>query len=112
MGGDRPDESLDAKVFRVGECQKALDRVCKKVGADRITHHDLRHLLATRCIESGGHSDCFALAWLQRRRRPGNEKPTGTCDASIASRKLSASHLHRQRQSRQTWFHCPRWLNE
>ena len=56
-------EPLDAKVFRVGECQKALDRACKKVGTDRITHHDLRHLFATRCIEIGrGYSDCFALA--------------------------------------------------
>jgi len=53
MRAERASESLDAKVFRVGECQKALDRACKKVGADRITHHDLRHLFATRCIESG-----------------------------------------------------------
>src|SRR2546421_3410919 len=52
--------------------KKALDRACKKVGADRITHHDLRHLFATRCIESGvdiptvsrwlGHKDGGALA--------------------------------------------------
>jgi integrase len=52
MRGDRPGESLGAKVFRVAECQKALDRACNKVGADRITRHDLRHLFATRCIES------------------------------------------------------------
>jgi len=72
MRSERPGEPLDAKVFRVGECQKALDRACKKVGMDRITHHDLRHLFATRCIESGvdvpttsrwlGHSDGGALA--------------------------------------------------
>src|SRR5438132_1799908 len=72
MQSERPGESLDAKLFRVGECQKALDRACKKVGADRITHHDLRHLFATRCIESGvdiptvsrwlGHKDGGALA--------------------------------------------------
>src|SRR5438128_8890448 len=31
MRGERPDEPLDAKVFRVSECQKALDRACKKV---------------------------------------------------------------------------------
>jgi integrase len=69
---DRSDEPLEAKVFRVRECEKALDRACKKVGADRITHHDLRHLFATRCIESGvdiptvsrwlGHKDGGALA--------------------------------------------------
>src|SRR4029453_1424263 len=53
MRNEREGEPLDAKVFRVNECQKALDRACKKVGTDRITHHDLRHLFATRCIESG-----------------------------------------------------------
>ena len=72
MRNERAGEPLDAKVFRVGECQKALDRACKKVGTDRITHHDLRHLFATRCIESGvdiptvsrwlGHKDGGALA--------------------------------------------------
>ena len=72
MRGKRSDEALDIKVFRVNECQKALDRACKKVGTDRITHHDLRHLFATRCIESGvdiptvsrwlGHKDGGALA--------------------------------------------------
>jgi integrase len=72
MRGERPGEPLDAKVFRVAECQKSLDRACKRVGADRITHHDLRHLFATRCIESGvdiptvsrwlGHKDGGALA--------------------------------------------------
>jgi integrase len=72
MRNERTGEPLDAKVFRVGECQKALDRACKKVGTDRITHHDLRHLFATRCIESGvdiptvsrwlGHKDGGALA--------------------------------------------------
>ena len=72
MRNEREGESLDTKVFRVSECQKALDRACKKVGTDRITHHDLRHLFATRCIESGvdiptvsrwlGHKDGGALA--------------------------------------------------
>ncbi|HVI83012.1 MAG TPA: site-specific integrase [Chthoniobacterales bacterium] len=72
MRGERSREPLETKVFRVGECQKALDRACKKVGTDRITHHDLRHLFATHCIESGvdiptvsrwlGHKDGGALA--------------------------------------------------
>src|SRR4030095_15571038 len=53
MRSERPGEPLNAKVFRVRECQKALDRACKRAGTDRITHHDLRHLFATRCIESG-----------------------------------------------------------
>jgi integrase len=72
MRSERADEPLNAKVFAVRESQKALDRACKKVGTERITHHDLRHLFATRCIESGvdiptvsrwlGHKDGGALA--------------------------------------------------
>jgi len=52
--------------------QKALDAACRKLEVHRITHHDLRHLFATRCIESGvdiptvsrwlGHKDGGALA--------------------------------------------------
>jgi integrase len=59
-------------VMAVRECQKAMDRAAKKIGMVRITHHDLRHLFAMRCIESGvdiptvsrwlGHKDGGALA--------------------------------------------------
>src|SRR5262249_15807226 len=72
MQAERADESPEGKVFAVRESQKALDRACQRVGTDRITHHDLRHLFATRCIESGvdvptvsrwlGHKDGGALA--------------------------------------------------
>jgi integrase len=64
--------SPNAPVCRVGECEKSLTRACKLLGIPRITHHDLRHLFATRCIESGvdiptvsrwlGHADGGALA--------------------------------------------------
>jgi len=49
-----------------------MDRAAKIVAMERITHHDLRHLFATICIESGvniptvsrwlGHQDGGALA--------------------------------------------------
>jgi integrase len=62
----------DARVMRIGECQTSMDRAANLVGMPRITHHDLRHLFATRCIESGvdiptvsrwlGHMDGGALA--------------------------------------------------
>ena len=68
----RQDEPETAAVMRVHECQKAMDRAAKKIGMKRITHHDLRHLFATRCVESGvdiptvsrwlGHRDGGALA--------------------------------------------------
>ena len=72
MLSERAGEPLTAKVFLVGECQKSMDRAAKRVGMERITHHDLRHLFATICIESGvdiptvsrwlGHKDGGALA--------------------------------------------------
>jgi integrase len=58
-------------VLAVSECQKAIDKACKTLNITRFTHHDLRHLFATRCIESGvdiptvarwlGHKDGGAL---------------------------------------------------
>jgi integrase len=72
MRSKRKSEPATAKVFRVREAQKALDNACKKVGAPRITHHDLRHLFATVAIENGvdiptvsrwlNHKDGGALA--------------------------------------------------
>ena len=50
---DRPNESSDTRIMRVAECQKSINRASKILGMKRITHHDLRHLFATRCIESG-----------------------------------------------------------
>jgi len=62
----------DERVFLFGEAQKALTGACQKVGAPRLTHHDLRHFFATITIESGvdiptvsrwlGHADGGALA--------------------------------------------------
>jgi integrase len=59
-------------VLPVKECLQAMTRAAKVVGITRITHHHLRHLFATRCIESGvdiptvsrwlGHCDGGALA--------------------------------------------------
>jgi integrase len=68
----KPDAKHSDKVMRLRECQGAINRVCKKIKIPRFTHHDLRHLFATRCIESGvdiptvsrwlGHKDGGALA--------------------------------------------------
>jgi len=65
-------ESSDGHVMQVKECLQAMTRAARVVGMARITHHDLRHLFATRCIESGvdiptvsrwlGHKDGGALA--------------------------------------------------
>jgi len=60
------------RVMQVSECEKSMTRACAEVGMTRITHHDLRHLFATRCIEQNvdiptvsrwlGHKDGGALA--------------------------------------------------
>jgi len=67
------DESpSDATILKVIRCNEALKRACEELGIPRLTHHDFRHLFATRCIESGvdiptvsrwlGHKDGGALA--------------------------------------------------
>ncbi len=68
---DRSDETNEMPILHVCEAQKSMDRAANKVGMRRITHHDLRHLFATICIESGvdiptvsrwlGHKDGGAL---------------------------------------------------
>jgi len=68
----RVGEALTETVMEVRECQGAINSACKKLGIARFTHHDLRHLFATMCIESGvdiptvsrwlGHKDGGALA--------------------------------------------------
>jgi integrase len=70
--GKQEKDWLNNRVIGVQECQKAIDSACNKLGITRFTHHDLRHLFATRCIESGvdvptvsrwlGHKDGGALA--------------------------------------------------
>jgi integrase len=65
-------EPPDGPILRVRECKGSLRSACMKEGVKPITHRDLRHLFATRCIESGvdiptvsrwlGHSDGGALA--------------------------------------------------
>jgi len=65
---------VTGRAFTVTQCTEALTTACKLAGVQRWTHHTLRHLFATRCIESGvdvptvsrwlGHSDGGALAML------------------------------------------------
>lgn len=72
IAGRRGEEPPIATIARVGGCRGALDSACDEIGITKMTHHDLRHLFATRCIESGvdiptvsrwlGHSDGGALA--------------------------------------------------
>lgn len=63
---------LKGRAFTVEQCREALASACKRAGVDRWTHHTLRHLFATTCIESNidiptvsrwlGHADGGTLA--------------------------------------------------
>jgi len=71
LRAERANEPANASVMRVFECQNSMTHAASKIGMKRITHHDLRHLFATICIESGvdihtvsrwlGHKDGGAL---------------------------------------------------
>ena len=59
-------------VFEANSALISLKKACEAVGVKKLTHHDLRHLFATTCIEAGvdiptvskwmGHTDGGALA--------------------------------------------------
>jgi integrase len=63
---------VTGKLLEIVECPISLEKACLDVGISKLRHHDLRHLFATRCIESGvdiptvsrwlGHKDGGALA--------------------------------------------------
>jgi len=67
----RPSVPPDQEVLGVTEGAKSLSRACLALGLDKLTHHDLRDVFATSCIENGidiptiagwlGHSDGGAL---------------------------------------------------
>jgi integrase len=71
LRAERGNEPANATLMRVFECQNSMTHAATKIGMKRITHHDLRHLFATICIESGvdiptvsrwlGHKDGGAL---------------------------------------------------
>jgi integrase len=72
MRARRGNEPAVNPIVRVKTCLGSLKSACREVGIKPLTHHDLRHYFATRCIEAGvdiptvsrwlGHSDGGALA--------------------------------------------------
>jgi integrase len=68
----RANESMDVRVMRVNEAEKSMRRAARTGSIAHLRHHDLRHLFASTCIESGvdvptvsrwlGHKDGGALA--------------------------------------------------
>lgn len=72
LRAERPETTASRTIMAVSRCNGSLRTACQRLGIPRITHHDLRHLFATTCIESGvdiptvarwlGHQDGGALA--------------------------------------------------
>ena len=72
LQGECPDRKPTDKVMKAKEAQISIDSACRKLGIARFTHHGLRRLFMTRCIESDvdvptasrwlGHKDGGALA--------------------------------------------------
>jgi integrase len=50
-------------LLPTGSLQTVLTSACKAIGIPHLSHHDLRHIFATRCIESGVDIPTVA-AWL------------------------------------------------
>jgi integrase len=91
--GERPDESADTPIMKVKECQISMDKAAKKIGMQRITHHDLRHLFATTCIESGVDVPTVAR-WLGHR------------DGGVLAMRVYTNHRkkHSEQQARRVVF--------
>ena len=62
------------RILQVSRCHESLSRACKEMRISYLTHHDFRHLFATRCIESGVDVPTVSR-WLrpQGRGSPGYE---------------------------------------
>jgi integrase len=72
MRDSRRIEKGSDRVLLVNEAEKSMRAAAKKIGIAHVRHHDLRHLFASTCIESGvdiptvarwlGHKDGGGLA--------------------------------------------------
>src|SRR5207247_2393174 len=60
MRAERSWESQDKPIMRVFECQKSIDRGCRLVGVQRITHPDLRRLPQLAIL---GHKSPTSIKW-------------------------------------------------
>ena len=72
MKEKRIETEQNCMICKVGDISASMKKASTELGIEKLTHHDLRHLFATICIESGvdiptvsrwlGHKDGGALA--------------------------------------------------
>lgn len=93
LRAERPDATPESPVMLAKECQVTMDKAAKKTGMQRITHHDLRHLFATTCIESGVDVPTVAR-WLGHR------------DGGVLAMRVYTNHRkqHSAQQARRVHF--------
>lgn len=63
MREERKNESLDTPVLQVKAAKKSMNTAADAIGMIRLKPYDLRHLFATRCLESGVDAPTVA-SWL------------------------------------------------
>jgi len=57
---------VEELVLPQAECKRSLNTSCARAGVPHLSHHDFRHLFATRCIQSAVDLPTAAL-WLGHR---------------------------------------------
>jgi integrase len=72
-------------ILSVRECQKTMDRAAEETGIERLTHHDLRDMFATECIEAGVPVPTVAL-WL------GHKDGGALCMKRYVNPRVGAGH--------------------
>jgi integrase len=63
MRADRSEEPDSARVVKVTRSNDTMKEAASKVGLESFTRYDLRHLFATRCLESGVDAPTLAK-WM------------------------------------------------
>jgi len=56
----------EGKILPQAEVKRSLKKACTLAGVRRLSHHDFRHLFATRCVQSGVDIPTIAR-WLGHR---------------------------------------------
>jgi integrase len=51
IAAESPDRKATDSVMRAKECRASIASACQKLGIPKFSHHDLRHLFVTKCLE-------------------------------------------------------------
>lgn len=92
LQAENQDRQPNDTVMKAKECQASIDSACEKLGIPRFTHHGLRHLYVTRCLECNvnpkvvadwaGHKDGGVLVM----NRYGHVRPEHSAEMALQVR--------------------------